>query len=111
MELARTSPGLSRVSPTYQMMEMAPKSRVEKPGDRYLGWMSANFLGKALCTAIDNEDRAAGRGGVCGGDEAEVSTQMISSLFHGDPNTAEPRALRESSMLFPLVRKLTPWTN
>ena len=90
---------------------MAPNRRVENPGDRYLGWMSANFLGKALCTAMDSEERAAGRMVVWVDDEAEVSTQMMRSLFHGDPKTAEPRAFRTSSMLLPLVRNPTPWTD
>src|ERR1700722_16433137 len=110
MELPRTSFGLSSVSPTYQMTEMAPKRRGGNPGDRYRGWMSANFLGSALCTAMDNDERAAGRMVVWVDDEAEVRTQRIRSLFHGDPNTADPRAFRTSPMLFPLVRKLTPWT-
>src|ERR1700691_4759999 len=110
MELPRTSFGLSSVSPTYQMTEMTQKARVENPGDRYLGWMSANFLGNALCTAIDKEERAAGRMVVCVDDEADVSTQMMSSLFHGDPKTAVPRAFRTSLMLLPLVRNPSPWT-
>src|ERR1700722_3324977 len=99
MELASTSPGLSRSSTTYQTMETAPKRRVEKLGDRYWGWMSANFLGSALCTAMDREERAAGRMVVWVEDEAEVSTQMMRNLFQGVPNTAFPRAFRTSPML------------
>src|ERR1039458_1640007 len=110
MELAKMSPGLRRSRTTYQTTETAPKSRVENPGDRYFGWMSANFLGNALWTAIDNEDRAAGRMVVCVDDEAEVSTQMMRNLFHGDPNTAVPRAFRTSPMLLSLVRNPVPWT-
>ena len=78
------------------MTAIAPNMSVENPGDRYLGWMSANRRGNALCTAIDSEERAAGRMVVWVDDEAEVSTQMMSSLFHGDPSTAVPRAFRTS---------------
>src|SRR5579862_6704849 len=104
MELASTSPGLMIVSPTYHTTATAPKSSVEKPGDRYLGWMSAKRLGNALCTAIDNEDRAAGRMVVWVEDDAEVSTQMMSSLFQGEPRTPFAKAPRTSVSL--LVRKI-----
>ncbi len=110
MELARMSPGLNRSRPTYQTIETAPKSRVENPGDRYLGWMSAKRLGNALCTAIDSDERAAGRMVVWVDDEAEVSTQRINNLFHGDPNTAVPSAFRTSPMLLLVVRNPVPWT-
>src|SRR5450631_1905764 len=96
MELARTSLGLMIVRATYQTTATAPNIKVEKPGERYLGWMSAKRLGNALWTAMDSEERAAGRMVVCVDDEADVSTQMMSSLFHGDPNTAVPRAFRTS---------------
>src|SRR5271155_3493862 len=107
MELARTSPGLTIVSTTYHTMETAPNSNVENPGDRYLGWMSAKRLGKALCTAIESDDRAAGRIVVWVEDEAEVSTQMMSSLSQGEPRTLFPSAPRTSSEL--LVRKAGSW--
>src|SRR5580704_3972300 len=94
MELARTSPGLTMVRSTYHTIATAPNSKVEKPGERYLGWMSAKRLGNALCTAIDNEDRAAGRMVVWVEDDAEVSTQMRSSLSQGVPRTPPPKALR-----------------
>src|SRR5665213_2069706 len=109
IELARTSLGLISVSATYQTTDVAPNISVENPGDRYLGWMSANFLGNALCTAMDNEERAAGRMVVCVEDDADVSTQTISSLPHPDPSTAPPRAFKTSLTLFPLVRNPTPW--
>src|ERR1700688_2590941 len=96
IEFLRTSPGLMRVRATYHTTDAAPNRRVENPGERYRGWMSANLFGNALCTAIDNEERAAGRMVVCVDDEADVSTQMMSSLFHGDPRTAVPSAFRTS---------------
>src|SRR3984957_20402512 len=107
MELARTSLGLMRVSSTYHTTATAPNTRVENPGDRYLGWMSAKRLGNALCTAIDNDERAAGRMVVWVDDEAEVSTQMMSNLSQGEPRTPPPNALRTSLSL--LVRKPAPW--
>ncbi len=61
--------------------------------------------GSALCTAIDSEERAAGRMVVWVDDEADVSTAMMSNLFHGDPSTAVPRALRTSPMLLLLVEE------
>src|SRR5580658_1733749 len=110
MELARTSPGLMRSRATYQTTEMAPNMRVENPGDRYLGWMSAKRLGNALCTAMDSDERAAGKMVVCVDDDAEVSTAMMRNLFHGDPKTADPSAFRTSPSLLVLVRNPTPWT-
>src|ERR1700722_4745960 len=111
MELARTSLGLMRVSTTYHTTATAPNTRVENPGDRCVGWMSAKRLGNALCTAIDSDERAAGRMVVCVDDDAEVKTQIMRSLFHGDPNTAVPKALRTSPMLLLLVRKPVPWND
>src|ERR1700722_10768502 len=100
MEFASTSLGLMSVSDTYQMTETAPNNNVAKPGDRYLELMSANRFGNALCTAIDSAERAAGKMVVWVEDDAEVSTQMIRSLFHGEPSTAVPSAFKTSPMLF-----------
>src|SRR5580700_3962585 len=108
MELARTSPGLIRSRATYHTTDTAPNISVENPGDRYLGWMSANFLGNALCTAMDSEERAAGRMVVCVEDDAEVSTQTMSSLPHPVPCTAPPRAFSTSPCLLLLVRNPPP---
>src|ERR1700692_1940288 len=109
MELARTSLGLMMVSATYHTTAMAPKSRVENPGDRYLGWMSAKRLGSALCTAIDSDERAAGRMVVWVDAEAEVKPHMRSSFLQGEPKTAVPKALRTSFWLLLLDRKPAPW--
>ena len=50
--------------------------------------MLAKRAGNALWTAIDRDERAAGRIVVWVEADAEVSTAMIRSLFHGDPRTA-----------------------
>src|ERR1039458_7202420 len=109
MELAITSFGLMRVRATYQTTATAPNTSVEKPGDRYLGWMSPKRLGNALCTAIDSAERAAGKMVVCVDDDAEVSTQMMRSLSQGDPSTALARAPSTSELL--LVRNPAPWND
>src|SRR5271154_6993930 len=108
MELASTSPGLTMVSTTYHTTATTPNRMVENPGDRYLGWMSAKRLGNALCTDMESDDRAAGRIVVWVDDDAEGSTQMMSSLFHGEPNTAVPRAFRTSPSLFEFDRNAGP---
>ena len=71
------------------------------------GCTRPNACGIASHFAIDSVVRAVGRIVVCVEAEADVSTQMISSLSSPEPSTPLPSAFSTSSEL--LARKLAPW--
>ena len=74
---------------------------------RKRGWTRPKAAGIAFHCAIDSVVRAVGRIVVCVEAEAEVSTQMISSLSSGEPNTPLPSAFRTSVELSD--RNAVPW--
>src|SRR5712691_3587921 len=96
---------LTSVRKTYQTTETTPIHSVEVLGVRKRGWMRAKYFGIAPCEAIERVVLEVGRIVVCA--EAEASTAMISSLSHGDPSTASPRALSTSPEF--LMRNSGPW--
>ncbi len=88
--------GLNASRATVQTIDRPPISRVEKVGVRKRGWTRPKAAGIAFQRAIDRVVRAVGRIVVWVEAEAEVSTQMISSLSSPDPNTPLPSAFRTS---------------
>ena len=65
--------------------------------------MLPNTFGIAPHRAIDSVVRAVGRIVVCVDADADVSTAMISSLSHGEPNTFVPSTLSTSFEFFSSV--------
>src|SRR4051794_3676674 len=98
---------LTVVRPTYQTIESTPIQIVDGPGVRKRGWMRPQYDGIAPCAAIDSDVREVGRIVVWVDADADVSTAMIRSLFHGEPSTSVPRALSTSSELS--TRNCGPW--
>src|ERR1044072_2963793 len=98
---------LTAVSPTYQTIERAPIQSVDGPGVRKRGWIRPKYFGSAPWAAIDSDVREVGKIVVCVDAEADVSTAMISSLFHAEPSTSLPSALSTSSELS--TRNPAPW--
>ena len=71
------------------------------------GWIVPNAFGIESHFAIESVVRAVGRIVVWVEAEADVRTQMISSLSSGEPNTSWPSGLRTSAELF--ARNFVPW--
>jgi hypothetical protein len=69
--------------------------------------MFANRFGMAPWAAIESDVRAVGRIVVWVEADADVSTAMIRSLFHGVPSTSLPSAANTSSELS--ERNVAPW--
>jgi hypothetical protein len=80
---------------------------VEKLGVRKRGCTRPKAAGMEFHLAMDSVVRAVGRIVVWVEAEAEVRTQMTSSLSSPDPKTPLPRAFRTSLGLEP--RKCVPW--
>ena len=74
-----------------------PIRMVEKSGAEEAGVDAAERLRDRLHCAIDRVVRAVGRIVVCVDAEADVSTEMISSLSTGEPRTPLPSGLSTSS--------------
>ena len=88
--------GLNASSATVHTIDRPPISRVENVGVKKRGWIVPNAFGIEFHFAIESVVRAVGRIVVCVDADADVSTEMISSLSSGEPNTLVPSALRTS---------------
>src|SRR6185312_6921987 len=87
-------------------IDSPPISSVENVGVKKREWTRPNAAGTASHFAIDSVVRAVGRIVVWVDADADVSTQMISSLSSPEPNTPLPSALRTSLEL--LARNAVP---
>ncbi len=97
MNASKTRFSLPSVRKKNTIPEAVPIQMVDTSGVRLRGWMWANRLGIAPRRAIDSDVRAVGRIVVCVEAEAEVSTQMISSLSSTPPSTLLPIGAKMSS--------------